>query len=130
MFHKTIFLSIIFLYLSIQSIFAQPTSIAVDINKAKLLWDWVQGPPPNDGIPTEFRVKCGTVTGIYTQVTPVAFPTKELAIIKAISESGTYFCVVTSANEFGECTPTNEISFRAGTISVPPTRLKLQSQRC
>lgn len=101
------------------------TSVSVDIHKAKLQWDWAQGVSPNEGIPDKYNVKCGNVTGVYTKVTAVPHPTKELAVELAIAGVGNWFCVVTAQNAFGESAPTNEVAFAAGTVTVPASGLRL-----
>lgn len=100
------------------------TVIAVDINKAKLLWDAGVG----GGVPTEYRVKCGTTTGVYSKTTLVAFPTREVTVKAAIAGEGNWFCVVTAANAIGESGPSNEVAFLAGTPPSVPVNLRLQAQ--
>ena len=103
--------------------------IAVDMNKAKLMWDWTQGAAPNDGTPDEFRVKCGGVSGTYTKITVVVgSAVRELPVKSAITGSGDWFCVVTAANQFGESGPTNEVPFVAGVGPSSPTNLVIQAQ--
>lgn len=105
--------------------FAQQ-SIAVDIAKAKLVWTFTQG---TGGVPTEFRIKCGQTAGTYTKTTAVTnIVLRELAIATAISGIGTWFCIGTSANEFGESGATSEVSFRAGAVPAALGSLVIQAQ--
>ena len=107
------------------SAFAQQ-SIAVDIDKAALVWTWAQG---SGGVATEFHIKCGTVSGTYTKTTVVTpITTKTLAIKTAITGVGQWYCVATAANEFGESGATAEVGFRAGAVPVAPGTLVIQAQ--
>jgi len=48
------------------------TAVAVDLNKATLVWTWVKA---SGGDANEFRIKCGAASGVYTGprlVVPVA----------------------------------------------------------
>lgn len=102
---------------------AQAQTVQVDINRAKLSWNW----SPNVGSdpPTEFRMKCGGVSGIYTKITVVVGATvREMAVKDAISGAGNWFCVVTAANTFGESGGSNEIPFVAG--AAPAGKITLQ----
>lgn len=102
------------------------TTISVDINKAKLAWDWTQG---TGGIPTEFRVKCGAATGNYSRVTTLADPAARGANIRdVITGSGNWFCAVTAANAFGESVPSNEVNFSAGAAPSAPTNARVSAQ--
>ena len=99
--------------------------VAVNIQKAKLTWAWSQG---TGSATSEFRVKCGASTGVYTVTTPVTFPTQELAVKSAISGVGPWFCVVVAANQFGESAPSNEVSFLAGDVPGGATNLTVLAQ--
>ena len=102
------------------------TTVAVDINKAKLAWTWSQG---SGSAATQFIVKCGPTTGNYTKITSVTDVTvRQLPVIQAISGPGTWFCVVTAANQFGESAPTSEVTFNAGSIPVSPVGLSVVVQ--
>ena len=107
---------------------AAQSVVAVDINRAKLRWQWVQGAPPADGTPDEFRVKCGQASGNYTRTTVVAYPTLEVAVKTAITGSGNWFCVVTAANQFGESGNSNELPFAAGAVPSGPSSLTILAQ--
>lgn len=106
-------------------VFAQ-TTIAVDINKAKLSWQWTQGVgSPADG----YSIKCGPTAGNYTRITNIAPSTlKEASLLAVIGGPGVYFCAVTAYNEFGESGLTNEVTFRAGTIPGAPNALVIISK--
>lgn len=102
------------------------TVIAVDLNKAKLSWDWTQGA---GGMVEEFRVKCGNTSGNYTRVTSLANPAaREVAVRDAIAGSGNWFCVVTAANQFGESGVSNEVPFVAGAAPSSPTNTRVTAQ--
>ena len=99
------------------------TVISVDITKAKLSWTWAQG---TGGLATEFRVKCGQSTGVYSKTTVLSDITiKELAVSAAITGPGNWFCAVTAANQFGESGPSNEVPFAAGDVPVAPTNTQI-----
>lgn len=100
--------------------FAQ-TSIAVNIDKAKLQWQWDQGAgAPANG----FDVKCGQASGVYTKVTIVTPSTiKEVTVKDTISGPGSWFCAVSAFNEFGDSNLSNEVTFRAGIAPNDPSTL-------
>lgn len=101
------------------------TIVSVNINKAKLVWDWTQG---TGGTADEFRVKCGQTSGTYTKITSVAPTLRELAVSTAIAGNGNWFCVVTAANSFDESGPSSEVPFVAGVGPSSPSNLRLQAQ--
>jgi hypothetical protein len=106
--------------------YAQATSVAVDITKAKMTWGWDKG---TGGDAAGFNVKCGTTSGSYTIVVPLTDPAaRSIPVSQVISATGKYFCVITAVNQFGESAPSNEISFDAGTVPVPPAGLTIQMQ--
>lgn len=104
--------------------FAQ-TTIAIDINKAKLQWQWTQGVgSPADG----FSIKCGPTAGSYIRITNIAPGVlRETAIATVIGGPGTYFCTISAYNEFGESGLSNEVTFRAGTVPDKPNPLVIIS---
>lgn len=102
-----------------------PTTVAVDITKAKLKWAWTQG---TGGPVSEFRIKCGEQTGVYTTAKAVANTARELTVASVISAPGLYFCAVFAANEFGESGPSNEVSFKAGNVPLSATGMVIESQ--
>lgn len=105
-------------------VYAQAT-IAVDINTATLQWT----APVGGAAPTEYRVKCGTAAGSYTlPPTIVPTPTTTVPVKSAIPSSGSYFCVVSAANQFGESPNSNEVAFQAGDVPLAPTNLVIQSR--
>jgi hypothetical protein len=94
---------------------SKPDTVVKDLDKAKLVWQWQ--PQGKDDRVSEFRIKCGTMSGRYElPVVSVPFPNLEVHIKKLVTKPGRYFCVVTAANEFGESSPTNEISFKIDTL--------------
>ena len=105
-------------------VFSQ-TTIAVDINKAKLTWQWAQGTgSAADG----YNVKCGPTSGAYTKVTIVTPSTaKEVPVLSAITGPGTYFCAVSAFNIFGDSAVSNEVTFNAGSAPLPPTSATITS---
>jgi len=94
------------------------TTISVNINQARLVWDWTQGAPPDDGVPMEFRVKCSIVGGAALPVVTTSASAREIPVKQVVSGPGEYSCHLTAANEFAESAPSNAVSFRAGS---PPT---------
>jgi len=122
-------LSILFvLFFSLLAVAAQAATItAVTIANGRLQWNWVAGTTPlvNDGVPTEFRARCGPTTGNYTRTTNIAFvasPTNTYTapLIGLLNANGTWFCVVAAANLVGEAVST-EINFFGGTAPAAPT---------
>jgi len=99
------------------------TTIAVDLNRAKLTWQWAQGAAPDDGMAAEFRMKCGPTAGNYTKVTTISNPvTREIAVKDAITGSGNWFCVVTAANQFGDGVKSGVDELQPSLIVVNPCR--------
>lgn len=102
------------------------TSVAVDINKELLVWDWNIG---TGGAVGSFTMKCGADINTMTTLTPIADPTTRAIPVKSvITGVGSWTCAVTASNQFGESPPSNAVSFFAGTIPVAPVNLRLQSQ--
>jgi len=93
----------------------------VSFQKGTLSWDYTQGTSPA----TEFRMKCGVATNTYTKITVVPVTQKVVNVNLAIPAVGTYFCVVTAANEYGESNASNEVNFTAGNAPSDPTNLRL-----
>src|SRR5262245_34437356 len=108
-----------------------PQAISVDIDRALFQWTWSLG---TGGALAEFRIKCGAATGQYTTtfVHRPALPPATSVFLQpvkpVITAPGTYFCVVTAANQFGESNPTNEVQFTAGSRPVAPTNLGITTQ--
>ena len=122
---KIVLLSALLLSLAIWTSAQAQTSVAVDINKAKLMWDWTQG---TGGVPAEFLVKCGTTSQNYTRITSVAPTLRELSVSSAITGSGNWFCTVSAANQFGESANGNEVPFVAGAVPSSPTNMRVTAQ--
>lgn len=102
----------LFLALISLSVFAckRPDSVVKDLDKAKLVWEWRSKSEGDKA--SEFRIRCGTVSGRYElPVVRVLFPNLEVPIKQVATRPGRYFCVVAAANQFDESTPSNEISF-------------------
>jgi hypothetical protein len=108
-------------------------SISVNIDQAKFQWTWVQG----TGSPAvSFRIRCGTAAGVYslppfTVPFPATIPPANQytqPVKPVLPGPGTYFCVVTSVNQFGESASSNEVAFAAGTVPAIPNPLNLISQ--
>lgn len=102
------------------------TSIAVDIDKATIVWNvWVVG---QGSKPDTYHVKCGDSTGNYNHPqVDVPSERNSTPVKSAIPGIGAYFCVVTASNQFGESGPSNEISFEAGSKPDPPTNTRLEA---
>jgi hypothetical protein len=102
------------------------TSVAVDIDRATLQWDWLQG---TGGVVETFRMKCGSATGAYSIITVISDPAaRSVPVRNVISGVGTYFCAVSAANQFGESANSNEVTFTAGTVPGAPTGLRIIAQ--
>lgn len=100
-----------------------PTTILVDFNKAKLVWNWDKGV---GGDVESFKVKCGISSGNYNIISSVDCPEcREILVSNVINSPGEYFCVVTAFNRFGESIPSNEVHFEAGLSPVSPSNLRL-----
>jgi hypothetical protein len=87
---------------------------AVDFEHAKLTWT----PSVGGDAPTAYRVKCGTASGVYTLTADVTPPATSVAVKTVVRRSGTYYCVVTAANQFGESAPSREVRFTAGVATA------------
>lgn len=104
-----LFLVLIFLLLPC---LAEAQVLRIDLSKATMDWTWTQG---TGGVADGFRFACGGATGAYTTVTDLLGATvRSVAVSKVIKGTGTWFCVVSAYNSFGESTPSNEVNFIAG----------------
>jgi len=104
---------------------SQPTTISVDIAKAKFTWSWTQG---TGGLVEVFTVKCGPASGSYDILVDLADPAaRSVPVNQVVTASGTYFCVVTAKNTFGESGASNEVTFQAGQIPNPVDTLAIQA---
>lgn len=104
-------------------------TVTVDLNKAKLAWDWTKGAPPNDGDPEGFTAKCGRVTGVYSSSTPVTDGAARSVNIRSIvNGTGIWFCVVGAQNRYGASGNSNEVFFDAGAVPAGPTNARVQAQ--
>ena len=121
---KILLLSFLAFFAFCKTVDAQ-TSISVDINKASLEWVFNQGA---GGVADKFNVKCGPSTGQYTKTTERPNTARTIPIKDAITGIGSWFCTVSAANTFGESPNSNEVSFTAGTVPVPPTNLTIKAQ--
>jgi hypothetical protein len=102
------------------------TTVVVDITKAKLVWAWAQG---NGGPVEKFNIKCGPTTGAYSILVSLPTPAaRAIPISTVVTAPGTYFCVVSAANQFGESGNSNQVSFAAGVGPVTPSGLVIQAQ--
>lgn len=95
---------------------------AVDLNSAQFRWDWTQG---TGGAATEFRIKCGPTSGTYPSIAVVGATVRVYPVNQVIGGSGSYFCVVTAANQFGESAPSGEVFFAAGVTPSIPSNLRV-----
>jgi hypothetical protein len=120
--------ALVVIALAVLASHADAQSISIDLNRAKLTWGWSQGAPPTDGIPAEFLVKCGPSSGNYTNISTVLYPVMEQPVRSAIGGTGSWFCVVTAANDFGESAVSNEVFFAAGAVPSSPSNLTIQAQ--
>lgn len=100
--------------------------IAIDLNRAQLQWQWVQG---TGGLVAEFHVKCGSATGNYTKVTVLVGSAVRATPIKdVITGSGNWFCTVSAVNQYGESANANEVNFAAGATPSSPTSVTVTAQ--
>jgi hypothetical protein len=103
------------------------STLSVNINQARLEWNWAKGVAPDDGLPDEFLIRCGqggTVTKT-TSANPIA---RSLPIKQVITGSGDWHCTVTAANTFGESGASNQVFFAAGALPSAPTSVKVVAQ--
>lgn len=88
------------------------TVISVDINRAYFTWTWSQG---NGGTVDYWTIKCGSNTGSYNKTWQVTDPNvREYPIKTVIGGNGTYYCVISASNQFGESPNSPEVFFAAG----------------
>lgn len=105
------------------------TAIVVDINRARLTWDWTQGPEPNNGLVEAFNVKCGPSSKTYNRTTTFTDPAlRSVPILSVIAGSGTYYCVASASNQYGESGNSNEVFFDAGAAPFPPSNFAVTAQ--
>lgn len=132
---KTIFVKPLFaaiLLVLVMALSAEAATVtAVTIANGKLQWNWVPGTTPlvNDDMPTEFRARCGTATGVYTRTSSVPFVASPINTYTAplaglLNANGTWFCVVAAANLVGEAVSA-EINFFGGTAPASATGLSV-----
>jgi len=102
--------------------FAQTPPVVIDIAKGNFTWTF------SGVVGKEFHIKCGSQTGVYTQITIVADPTlRTLPANKVLNKDGAYFCVITNVTTMGlETPPSNEIFFSAGAVGSIPSNFSLQ----
>ena len=118
-----VFIALVILALGFFGSADAQTVVAIDIQRATLLWDWTQG---TGGAATEFRAKCGQVSGTYTKVTILANPAaRSMPVKDAILGSGNWFCAVSAANRYGESGLSNEVPFDAGDIPSNPSNVRV-----
>ena len=86
----------------------------VDFDHARLSWT----PGVGGGTTTTFRVKCGVAAGAYTLTADVAPPATSILVKTVVRTPGTYYCVVTAANQFGESVPSKEVKFTAAAATA------------
>ena len=86
----------------------------VDFEHAKLTWT----PGIGGDVPTAYRAKCGTASGVYTLTADVTPPATSVAVRTVVPRPGTYYCVVTAVNQFGESGPSKEVRFTAGVATA------------
>jgi len=122
---KTLLLALFLLAASATFAWGQ-TTLAVDIEKATLTWTWAQG---TGGAVDEFRMYCGATPGVYDPAFVISdITTRSVLVLDILSGPGTYFCAVSAADAFGESRLSNEVTFDAGNIPLPPTDLKVTAQ--
>lgn len=117
------FLFITAILLAVASAEAQtPTAILVPYDTAKFSWTWTQGSGATAGTATEFRVKCGAVSKIYTLTKVIPDPAaRTIPVSQVITAVGKYFCAMTAANQYGESGASNEVFFDAGRVPADAT---------
>jgi hypothetical protein len=94
----------------------------VDLSKAKFYWDWTQG---TAGPATEFRIKCGPAVGTYPTIVAVSPTLRVFPVNQVIGSSGSYHCIITAANQYGESAPSAEVFFAAGVAPSSPSNLRV-----
>ena len=103
---------------------SQPSSLSVDIKKAKLSWTWNQG---TSGMADYFQARCIRVGTSEIILGPKTLPAaREQSILSIIQVSAEYICAVKAGNTFGESGYSNEVTFNAGDIPNTPTDLEIK----
>lgn len=103
--------------------------LSVNINRASLTWQWVQGTAPTDGMVEVFEVKCGAAPGNYSTITNLANPAaRSVPVAQVIKGSGQWYCVVAAVNKYGSSPNSNEVGFDAGVVPSQPTNLGVLAQ--
>ena len=96
----------------------------VSLNNGTFQWVWSQG---TGGAADNFRMRCGTTTGVYSLPIFLVAPTlRTQAIQPVVVNPGTYFCVVDAINGFGVSSASNEVTFQAGLSPAAPSTLTVQ----
>ena len=103
---------------------AVSTQLMVSYSSGNLIWSWVPGIAPLDGVPDGFTVKCavGTAGTVPTIMKNIADPTaRKIPINQVVSTQGQYNCTVVAYNVFGGSADSNRVSFQTGDVPAAPT---------
>ena len=105
-------------------------TLSVDLNQASFTWT-ASVADATHGTPTSYTMKCGTAAGgpysTTKSVVGTPLPTS-IAANQVLTTPGTYFCVVTASNQFGESLASNEVTFAIGYGPSGPTGLSIIAQ--
>lgn len=102
------------------------TAIIVDIEKARLTWEWSQG---TGGMADDFLLTCTSAAQPTPTTTPITGPaTRSVPVKTVITGLGTWTCSVQARNAAGISPASNAVQFIAGTLPFSPTNLILEAQ--
>jgi len=121
----SIALSIVLVLVLSGPLIQDASALSVDLGTKALAWS----PGIVDathGAAASYNVKCGPTTGVYNTVVGITAPSTSVLIKSVVNTPGTYFCVVTGVNSFGESQPSNELTFQAGYGPSVPAALTIQ----
>jgi hypothetical protein len=95
--------------------------VLLTVNLATGQFSWTPGTTDaTHGAAASYNVKCGSATGTYTITSNVLAPATSVAVSTVVPLPGTYFCVATAVNSFGESAPSNEVNFQSGYTPSSP----------
>jgi hypothetical protein len=100
-----------------------------------LAWEYFRGPPPKDGLPTQFKARCKTKEGVAVgERPPIPAPAEvdgkimaKIAIREIVPGPGQYECVIIPKNDLEEGPPSRPFVFSAmGGGLVEPVNLHVE----
>jgi hypothetical protein len=120
-------ISIVWLTLGVLCVGAYRDAMIWAARPTKILWD----PGKPDGTTQTYRVKCGQAPGSYPHITALPATSTAAAISDLRMPDGTYTCIVTALNDYGESPPSQPVTVQIGdeTVDVTPPLVVIASPK-